>query len=262
MAIPVKLEVFEGPLDLLLHLIDINKIDIYDIPISLITDQYLEYIREMEREDMGVTSEFLVMAATLLDIKARMLLPKEVDENGEEEDPRDELVRKLLEYKMYKYMTTELRERADEAAQTFYREKRLPPEVASYVPPVDYEKLIGGITLAGLSDIFRETLRRAEERVDPERSRFGNIEREDVDLDEKQLYIRAYLRHHGRVSFRALLEKQHSRQELVVTFILVLELMRSGEVRAAQDSVFGDITLDYCGGAQEDTEVGKFDGEY
>ena len=105
MSIPVKLEVFEGPLDLLLHLIDKNKIDIYDIPIVLITEQYLDYIKQMETEDMNVMSEFLVMAATLLDIKSKMLLPKEEDENEEEEDPRAELVQKLLEYKMYKYMS-------------------------------------------------------------------------------------------------------------------------------------------------------------
>ena len=102
MGIPVRLDVFEGPLDLLLHLIDKNKVDIYDIPIVEITDQYLEYIRSMKEQDMNVISEFLLMAATLIDIKCRMLLPREVDENGEEEDPRDELVQKLLEDKMYR----------------------------------------------------------------------------------------------------------------------------------------------------------------
>ena len=115
MAIPVKLEAFEGPLDLLLHLIEKNKIDIYDIPIVEITEQYLEYIKQMDTEDMNVMSEFLVMAATLIDIKCRMLLPKEVNEDGEEEDPRAELVQKLLEYKMYKYMSFELKDRQVDA---------------------------------------------------------------------------------------------------------------------------------------------------
>ena len=126
MAIPVKLNVFEGPLDLLLHLIDKNKIDIYDIPIVEITDQYMEYIHSMEKEDLGVMSEFMVMAATLLDIKCKMLLPKEVNEEGEEEDPRQELVEQLLEYKMYKYMSFELRDMELDAAKSFYREKDLP----------------------------------------------------------------------------------------------------------------------------------------
>ena len=96
-TITYKLEHFEGPLDLLLHLIEKNKIDIYDIPIADITAQYLDYVRQMEREDLNIVSEFLVMAATLLDIKARMLLPREVDEEGEEIDPRAELVERLLQ---------------------------------------------------------------------------------------------------------------------------------------------------------------------
>lgn len=119
MAIPVKLEVFEGPLDLLLHLIDKNKVDIYDIPIVEITNQYMEYIRNMQEADLNVMSEFLLMAATLLDIKCRMLLPKEVNEDGEEEDPRQELVEQLLQYKMYKYMAYELRDRQVEAEKRY-----------------------------------------------------------------------------------------------------------------------------------------------
>lgn len=125
MAISVKLNVFEGPLDLLLHLIDKNKIDIYDIPIVEITDQYMEYIHAMEKEDLGVMSEFMVMAATLLDIKCRMLLPKEVNEDGEEEDPRAELVQKLLEYKMYKYMSYELKDKMDDASGVYYQGKKM-----------------------------------------------------------------------------------------------------------------------------------------
>ena len=126
MALSVKLNVFEGPLDLLLHLIDKNKIDIYDIPIVEITDQYMEYLHSMEKEDLGIMSEFLVMAATLLDIKCKMLLPKEVNEEGEEEDPRAELVQKLLEYKMYKYMSYELRDRLGDAAGVYHAERRIP----------------------------------------------------------------------------------------------------------------------------------------
>ena len=129
MAISVKLEAFEGPLDLLLHLIEKNKVDIYDIPIVMITEQYLDYIKAMETEDMNVMSEFLVMAATLLDIKCRMLLPKEVNEEGEEEDPRAELVQKLLEYKMYKYMAYELKDRQVDAAKTWFKDKTLPKEI-------------------------------------------------------------------------------------------------------------------------------------
>ena len=129
MGIPVKLEAFEGPLDLLLHLIEKNKIDIYDIPIVEITNQYMDYIRQMQREDLNVMSEFLVMAATLLDIKCRMLLPKEVTEDGEEEDPRQELVEQLLQYKMYKYMAEELKERQTDSDMVLYRGPDVPEEV-------------------------------------------------------------------------------------------------------------------------------------
>lgn len=155
MALSVKLNVFEGPLDLLLHLIDKNKIDIYDIPIVEITDQYMEYLHSMEKEDLGIMSEFLVMAATLLDIKCKMLLPKEVNEEGEEEDPRAELVQKLLEYKMYKYMSYELQDRLGDAAGVYYRKQDLPEEVLQYTPPSDPQELLRGLTLERMSAIYQ-----------------------------------------------------------------------------------------------------------
>ena len=142
MGIPVKLQVFEGPLDLLLHLIDKNKIDIYDIPIVEITNQYMEYIKAMEKEDLNVMSEFLVMAATLLDIKCKMLLPKEVNEDGEEEDPRQELVEQLLEYKMYKYMSYELKDRELESERVMYKTPTIPQEVMEYEQPVNLDELL------------------------------------------------------------------------------------------------------------------------
>ena len=125
MELSVKLEVFEGPLDLLLHLLDKNKVSIYDIPIVEITDQYLAYIRQMQRQDLDIMSEFMVMAATLLDIKARWLLPKEENEDGEEEDPRAELVEQLLQYKMYKYLAAELKDREDYYAR-YSKRRRVP----------------------------------------------------------------------------------------------------------------------------------------
>ena len=184
MGIPVKLQVFEGPLDLLLHLIDKNKIDIYDIPIVEITNQYMEYIRAMEKEDLNVMSEFLLMAATLLDIKCRMLLPKEINEEGQEEDPRQELVEQLLQYKMYKYMAYELRDRQVEGERAIYREPDIPEEVQEYVEPVNLEELLGDLTLAKLNRIFRDVMRRQDEKIDPIRSGFGKIEKEEVSLPE------------------------------------------------------------------------------
>ena len=242
MAIPVKLEVFEGPLDLLLHLIDKNKIDIYDIPIVEITAQYLDYIRQMEKEDMNVMSEFLVMAATLIDIKCRMLLPKEVNEEGEEEDPRAELVQKLLEYKMYKFMSFELRDRQVDAERNLYRVQKLPEEVAAYRQPIDYEELIGDMTLNKLHELFKFIVRKQEDKIDPIRSRYGNIEKEEVDMEAKALYVEAYAREHKSFSFRRLLEKQSSKMELIVTFLIILELMKIGKISISQENIFDDIT--------------------
>ncbi len=243
MAIPVKLEVFEGPLDLLLHLIDKNKVDIYDIPIVEITEQYLDYIRQLQRQDMNVMSEFLVMAATLIDIKCRMLLPKEINEDGEEEDPRAELVEKLLEHKMYKYMAQELRDRQVDAYKNLYRDKHLPKEVEAYQPPVNYEELLGNMTLSKLHTIFQSVMKRQADRKDPIRSEYGQIERDEVDMDAKALYIADYAREHRIFSFRDLLEKQGSKMEIIVTFLVILEMMKTGDITISQEHLFDDILI-------------------
>ena len=244
MPIPLKLQVFEGPMDLLMHLIEKNKIDIYDIPIVTITDQYLEYVRQMEHSDMNVTSEFLVMAATLLDIKSRMLLPREEDEEGEEEDPRDELVRRLLEYKMYKFMSEELREKSRHAGLSYFREQDLPEEVRSYVPPLNYEELIGDRTAQSLRNVFADVMKRRKSRVDPIRSGFGKIHREVISVADKTLYIRAYLQSHPHADFREMLELEDSKEEIIVTFLVILELMKHQKIRITQEEAFGKILID------------------
>lgn len=243
MAISVKLDAFEGPLDLLLHLIEKNKIDIYDIPIVEITEQYLAYIRQMDTEDMNVMSEFLVMAATLIDIKCRMLLPKEVNEEGEEEDPRAELVQKLLEYKMYKYMSFELRDRQLDAALNLYREKHLPREVEDYRQPVDYEELLGDMNLNKLHELFKSIVRKQEDKIDPIRSQYGKIEKEEVDLEQKALYVENYAREHKTFSFRKLLERQRNKTEIIVTFLIILEMMKTGKICISQETIFDDIMI-------------------
>ena len=244
MAISVKLNVFEGPLDLLLHLIDKNKIDIYDIPIVEITDQYMEYIHAMEKEDLGVMSEFMVMAATLLDIKARMLLPKEVNEDGEEEDPRAELVQKLLEYKMYKYMSYELRDKMDDAEGIYYKKPTVPKEVLQYREPVDPSALLEGLTLEKLNEIYKSIIRKQDDRIDPIRSKFGTIEKEEVSLSDKMLQMKDFAKSHRKFSFRQLLERQCSKVEVIVTFLSVLELMKMGHIHVVQEELFDDIQID------------------
>ena len=243
MAIPVKLQVYEGPLDLLLHLIEKNKVDIYDIPIVEITAQYLEYIKNMETEDMNIMSEFLVMAATLIDIKCKMLLPKEINEEGEEEDPRAELVQKLLEYKMYKSMSYELKDRQVDAQKTLFREQDLPKEVAGYRQPVDYDELLADVNLNKLQEIFKFMLKRQEDKIDPVRSTFGRIEKDEIDMDLKTVYVEEYVKNHKRFSFKQLLEKQHSKMEIIVTFLVVLEMMKLGQIDIEQQGIYDDIII-------------------
>ena len=247
MGIPVKLEVFEGPLDLLLHLIEKNKVDIYDIPIVEITNQYMEYIRQMQREDLNVMSEFLVMAATLLDIKARMLLPREVSEEGEEEeeeDPRAELVERLLEYKTYKYMSLELKDMEVDADKVFYKAPTIPREVERYEEPVDLDQLLDGLTLSKLQKIFESVMKRREDKIDPVRSTFGTIKKEPVSLEEKIGAVLEYAERHRRFSFRGMLSRQRDKTEIVVTFLALLELMKMGTIRISQEHIFDDIQID------------------
>ena len=243
MGRPVKLQVFEGPLDLLLHLIDKNKIDIYDIPIVEITNQYMEYIQAMEKSDLNVMSEFLLMAATLLDIKCRMLLPKEVNEEGEEEDPRQELVEQLLQYKMYKYMSYELRDRQVEGERILYKEPTIPEEVKDYEEPVDLDELLGDLTLTKLNQIFRDVIKKQGDKIDPVRSKFGKIEKEEVTLPEKMDYVENYARTHKKFSFRTLLEDQCSKTQIVVTFLAILEMMKTGKIKIEQEQLFDDILI-------------------
>ncbi|HBA63439.1 MAG TPA: segregation/condensation protein A [Lachnospiraceae bacterium] len=243
MAIPVKLEVFEGPLDLLLHLIHKNKIDIYDIPIVEITNQYMEYIRAMREADLNIMSEFLMMAATLLDIKCRMLLPKEVNEEGEEEDPRQELVEQLLQYKMYKYMSYELKDRQIAGDRTLFKTATIPEEVNAYQEPVDLDLLLKDVTLSRLHVVFQDVMKRQEEKRDPIRSTFGKIEKEEVTLGEKLDYVEQYARLHEHFSFRELLLRQRSKMHIIVTFLAILELMKLGTIVIEQEEIFGDILI-------------------
>lgn len=243
MGITVKLQAFEGPLDLLLHLIDKNKVNIYDIPIVEITEQYLEYIQEMERQDLNVVSEFLVMAATLIDIKCKMLLPKEVNEEGEEIDPRAELVMQLLEYKMYKFMAEELKERQVDAGKSLYKNPTIPEEVLNYVQPIDIDELLSEVTLKKLTTVFKNVMKRQEDRIDPIRSQYGNIEKEDVSIEDKFIDVEQYILEHKEFTFRQLLEGQSTKMEIVVTFMVVLELMKAGRVQILQEETFGEIYI-------------------
>ena len=255
MEICYKLEHFEGPLDLLLHLIEKNKVSIYDIPIVTITEQYLDYVSRMEKEDLDVVSEFLVMAATLIDIKSRMLLPAEEEEEADEEDPRAELVRRLLEYKMYKLMAQELEEREQEAESSFYKMPTIPKEVAKYEPPVNLDELLDGLTLAKLQQIFDSVMKRREDKIDPVRSRFGTIRKEPVSLEQRIGSVMSYARSHRSFSFRQMLERQADRLDVVVTFLAVLELMKMGKIHLTQEAAFEDMYIETLEPEGEEGEI-------
>lgn len=241
-SIPVKIQVFEGPLDLLLHLIEKNKLNIYDIPIVDITDQYIAYVEQMEEENLDLISEFLIMAATLIEIKSRMLLPKE--EKEEEEDPREELVRRLLEYKIYKYAANELSHMRNEADRVFYGDAQMPREVLEYEETVEPEDVIGDLTLRKLNEIFQSVMKKKQDKIDPIRSSFGKIEKEEVRVEEKITYIRRQLLGLKNINFRTLLELQATKTQLVVTFLAVLELMKMGLIEVKQEGIHGDIWID------------------
>lgn len=234
---------FEGPLDLLLTLIEKNKYDIFDIPIAEITRQYSEYVQKMQEKDLDVVSEFLLMAATLLDIKTKMLLPAEKNEQGEEIDPREELVERLLQYKKYKYLAGELSEEEVQASRYFFKEASMPPEVAEYTVPVDLDELLEGVELEQLKALFVQVMNRKEYRKDDTRASFGVIRRERVSLGKRIRNVVRYAKKKRRFSFREMLEGGATKTDVVVSFLAVLELMKMGKLQAKQENG-GDISLE------------------
>lgn len=257
MDLSYKLEKFEGPLDLLLYMIEKDKIDIYDIPIIEITSQYLEYMRHMDDRDLDMMSDFLVMASTLIDIKIRFLLPREVDEEtGEEIDPRTELVLRLLEHKKFKELAWELEKLEEDAKKIWYKDPTLPKEVAQYNPKPDLDILFGDVDMVKLRDIYENILNRKEERIDVQRSKFGNIEKEEISLEHKLGNIIAYLKGTKRFSFKDLLQKSSSRLEVVVSFLAILELMKVGKINLKRDEINQDMYIE-----RVDDEIGNFDME-
>lgn len=245
MEINVKLESFEGPMDLLFHLIVKNKIDIYDIPIAQLTDQYLECIDAMNPENMESMSDFLVMAATLIEIKSRMLLPKpEMEEDEEGEDPREALVNRLLEYKRFKEMAFNFDEKQKKAGYVFYKQpdKELISEIRRDVPK-NIEDILSGADLKMLFSAFEEVLRRQEVKTDKIRSRFKSVTREVFSIEDKISHIDNLLKLHKNISFNKIFQKQASKNEIVVTFLAMLELIKMKQIKICQEKLFDEIII-------------------
>ncbi|MBQ2041173.1 MAG: segregation/condensation protein A [Lachnospiraceae bacterium] len=249
---------FDGPLDLLLQLLEKNKVDIYDIPIAEITAQYFSYIRRMEETDLDVVSDFLVMAATLLDIKARMLLPSEDKTEEEEEDPREELVRRLLEYKRYKYIAHELDFYEEYAERFVFKEGELPEELRTYVPPVDLDELLHGVSMDLLKEVYDRILKHMQAGKNTEQENFGTIRRERISLARCIRTMVNYARSHRRFSFRQMLAGGADRTEVVVSFLAVLELMRMGKITVWQETQDQDLDVEVREGADlEDVDLSE-----
>jgi segregation and condensation protein A len=255
-----KLETFEGPLDLLLHLIDKSEIDIQDISINEITEQYMEYLGAMQEMELDLTSEFLVMAATLLSIKSRMLLPKPpvtedpwlTAEDDGDLDPREALVRKLIEYRKFKSIAGQLRDREWERSQVFTR------EVSDLTPfqPDKPSNPVEGLHLDDLIRAFRKAMLRMAGR-----NRIASIRRDEISVKDRINDIILTLKTHstaGRMLFSQLIGDGWDRQEIVVTFLALLELMKRQWISCHQNRLFDDIVVTWIGKEGED---GLFDVE-
>lgn len=241
MGYEIKLEVFEGPFDLLFHLIEKDELDIYDIPIARITDQYLEYIAAMQSLDLEVASEFLVMAATLIQIKSRMLLPKPPKAEEAEEDavdPRDELVARLLEYRQFKAAAEALREREQSQGLTFAREV----DVDAFVNEYMEKNPLKGVSLSDLLNALTEVLLRVEEE-----ELFAEIPKEEITLRDRMREIsRKLILAKGSLNFYELFRGPHTKTAIVITFLALLELIRMGRVLIYQPENFGEMTICRC----------------
>ena len=225
----LKLGEFAGPLDLLLYLIKQEQANIFDIPIARITDEYLQYIRLMKTLDIAVAGDFLVMAATLIEIKSKMLLPQEIKENDEEEmeDPREALVRQLLEHQKFKNAAQMLYERTTVEQAVFPRGKLETDENNSET----------NASVFDLLGVFQKILARHKEEVQME------IEREEISLAEMLKNLKKRVFEQKELSLLKFFEEMHSRREIVTAFFAILEIVRTENIKLTQSATFGDIIL-------------------
>lgn len=235
MSYRLRLEIFEGPLDLLLYLIKKNDIDIKDIPIVKVTEQYMEYIDMMKMLDLDIVGDFLVMAATLIQIKSRMLLPPDPVEEGEEEvDPRDELARRLLEYQRFKEIAETLEDH-EILRKDFY--PRGMDEDAKQQLLDESKEVFFEANLFDLINAFTEALKKTPEEI------IHEIIKEQYTVEDKIHYILHELLNKERISVVAMFRECKSKPEIIISFIAILELIRLKEIKAFQYENFGDIEI-------------------
>ena len=231
----IQLDNFEGPIDLLLYFIRRDELDIYDIPISKITKEFVETVEEWEKMHLHVAGDFIVMASTLMRIKAKLLLPRpEFDDDGEIIDPRTELVQQLVEYKRYKNAAEILNNLSNNQSQRFTRQ--LEPLLVIDESDVE-ENLILDVTLFDLARFFKSAMDSM-----PVVSQF-ELNREPVKLEEQKKFIFKHFDGEGNLKFSTILSKLETRMEIVVTFLAILDLVRDGSCELIQEKVFGDLEL-------------------
>jgi segregation and condensation protein A len=244
MSLNIKIENFEGPFDLLLHLIKKHQMDIYDIKIYDITNQYLAYLEQMKEMDLEITSEFVVIAATLLEIKSRMMLPKLVEEEVSadlENDPRKELVSKLLEYKKFKQVAEYLRG-MEEAAGTVFSKKAEIIEVAGEVS--EDADILKGLTILQLYNLYNELINRYSSKMNNNNILQSGISVDAFKIEDKMMYLRQRVMGKKHIYFSNLMEECTSKMEVVVTFLALLELIKLKNVTVVQESNFTEIYLE------------------
>ena len=243
MSYKVSLQAFEGPFDLLVYLIENAQMNIFDLRISEITEQYLAYIEEMKSMDIAVTMEFMVLAATLIDIKSRMILPRTTIE-GEmilEEDPRSELVERLMEYKKYKTGAELLQAREEEMCGVYEKPQE---DISEYLNQPDEYLSLDIKKFASAFDLFLRKKKREEEV----RSHYTRIEREKASQESRMLYIKdrflgAFKSGIRKLSLKSLIPNKKDKYDVVVTFVSVLQMMRDRYLDAEQNSTYGEITI-------------------
>lgn len=244
MAYEVKVEAFEGPFDLLIHLININEIEVHDIPIHQITMQYLEYLDAMQELDMEVTSEFLVMAATLIEIKSKMLLPTKEDEDYQTMfdlgDPRADLVMKLVEYKKYKSVAGFLQGRETEFGRSVFKSQ---DDLEPFVRRYSNEELNTDME----SDLLIEAVKRILNNVNKEdkgrKGFFQSLKRDMYTVEQKMDLIRERILSEDNIYFESLFENDYVKSEVIVTFLAILELLKLKTVKIKQDKLFDRIEI-------------------
>ncbi|MGE5436393.1 MAG: segregation and condensation protein A [Syntrophothermus sp.] len=230
----IKLDQFEGPLDLLLFFIKRDELNIYDIPISKITKEFLEYVEYIKMLDLEVAGDFILMASTLMHIKVRMLLPKEVDEKGEEIDPRAELIQALLEYKKYKEVSEELTFFESNQRKVSFRGNYDHDEKIS---PPEYDILLKNVTLFDLAKAFRNAI----EGVKP--IPFHEIQKITITIDEQIEFIMSQVNEFKEIHFLSLVHGMQEKIRIVITFIALLELVKAAMIGIKVSEDFNDFVL-------------------